>query len=281
MITPDRGDEPPQAGRMESGAAGRRAGTTNSVSRAIALLNSFSLLGPELNLTQLAERTGLSKSTALRLLNTMRDADLIRRTGTTYILGERLIELGVAAGSTVSATRRDQLRDVAMPFLQDLYAQSGQTVHLAVLDGPDVVYLEKLFGHSRVRSPSRVGARCNAACTAVGKAILASSDETVVENVIRNLRPLTRHSLATPSAVVRNLSRVRREGSALDNQEAHLGLTCCAVPVLTRRQGCVAPVSVAGAVGVIAPGPLVHAIRRATASIGRALDAAQPACATW
>lgn len=255
------------------------AGTTNSVSRAIALLNSFSSLDRELNLTQLAERAGLSKSTALRLLNTMRDAGLIRRAGMTYILGERLIELGAAAGDVVTSTRRDQLRDVAMPFLQDLFAGSGQTVHLAVLDGPDVVYLEKLFGHRRVDSPSRVGARCSAACTAVGKAILAHSDEPVIEYIIRNLRPLTQYSLATPSAVMLNLSRVRREGFALDNQEAYLGLTCCAVPVLTKREGCVAAVSVAGSAGSageIAPGQLVHAIRRAAANIGRALDAARP-----
>ncbi|MGW6659570.1 IclR family transcriptional regulator [Rhodococcus sp. NPDC055024] len=146
------------------------AGLYTSVNRALALLNSF---GPEtrgLNLTQLAERTGLSKWTALRILNRLRRGGYVGRDGMVYVLGERLVTLASAVTSTSVSVRSDELREVAMPFLQDLYGQCGQmTVHLAVLDDLDVVYVEKLFGHRRVNSPSRLGGRIPAICTAVGK----------------------------------------------------------------------------------------------------------------
>lgn len=252
-----------------------RTGTTNSVNRAIALLNSFGPRDRELTLTQLAVRTGLSKSTALRMLNTLRGAGLVARTGTTYVLGDRLIQLAVIAGGTDEPDRDEQLRDVAMPFLQDLFAVSGNTVHLAVLDGLDVLYLEKLFGHRRITTPTRVGGRRPAICTALGKAMLGYSNGAVIENVIRNLRPITAYSLASPPAVIHGLRRARGEGFALDEQESQIGLTCAAAPIVTRCGGCVAAVSVAGPVGVFDPLGAAHVVRRTAANISRAVDAAQ------
>ncbi|MBP2329223.1 DNA-binding IclR family transcriptional regulator [Kibdelosporangium banguiense] len=257
------------------GGSHRDAGTTNTVNRAIALLNSFEPEDPRLNLTQLAERTGLSKSTALRMLNTLRGAGLVARSGNTYTLGERLVMLAAIASGAGESGPTEQLRETAMPFLQDLFATTGQTVHLAVLEGTDVLYLEKLFGHRRTKTPSRVGARCPAISTAVGKAILAHSSGVVLDNVTRNLRPITAYTLASPPAVIHALRRVQNEGFALDNQEAAIGLTCGAAPILTRRDGCVAAVSVAGSLTDFDPRRAAPAIRRTAVNIGLALDAAQ------
>ncbi|MER5686360.1 IclR family transcriptional regulator [Streptomyces sp. NPDC002205] len=250
-----------------------RSGTTNSVRRAIALLNTFGPHDQQLTLTQLAERTGLSKSTALRLLNTLRDGGLVTRTGTTYVLGERLRELAATAVEPHGPTVSDQLREVAMPFLMDLYTLSGQTVHLAMLSGLDVVYLEKLTGHSRVRSPSQVGARCPAVCTAVGKAMLAHANHTTVQSVLRNIPRLTPYSLTTAPDILGSIARARSDGFARDHQEALLGLTCVAAPVMTDGERCVAAISVAGAVDGFDPDRLVTAVRKTAANIGRAFGA--------
>ncbi|MGW6659649.1 IclR family transcriptional regulator [Rhodococcus sp. NPDC055024] len=250
------------------------AGQTNSVNRAMALLHSFRPDARELTLTQLAERTGLSKATALRLLKTMRSGGLIGREGRVYRLGDGLVSLGLIAARSRIASPCDDLREAAMPFLQDLYLRHPEmTVHLAAMDGTDVVYVEKLYGHSRVNSPARIGARIPATNTAVGKAMLSQGEFGVVEDAIRNLRPMTQYSLCTAGDVIDSLRRIREDGGlAFDFQEAQEGLVCAAVPVL-HRGVCVAAVSVAGSASGFDPLRIHIRVRRAAVNIGRSLDA--------
>ena len=104
-------------------------------------------------------------------LSCLEEAGYVDRRGTEYCLGRRLFELG----NQIAYCRPMGLRDVALPYLSELYERTHHIVHLAVLEGVDVLYLEKLFGHDPTRAPSHVGRRVPAACCGLGKAMLAFS----------------------------------------------------------------------------------------------------------
>jgi IclR family acetate operon transcriptional repressor len=108
---------------------------------------------PGLGISELARRTGLAKTTVHRLTQELLDHGLLERHGENLRLGLRLFELGELA------TRQRNLRDVAMPHMADLRGATGQTVHLAVLQGTDVVYIQILRSRTAPRLPSRVGGR--------------------------------------------------------------------------------------------------------------------------
>src|SRR5689334_18572219 len=133
------------------------------IDRVSLVLDAFD--GPgRLTLAQIVRRTGLPRSSAHRMLERLVQLRWLRRSGRDYELGMRLVELGSLA------VHQDRLVRAAGPLLGELHRATGLVVHLAVLEGPDVVYLDKI-GDQRI--PTRVGARQPAHCTAVGKAILA------------------------------------------------------------------------------------------------------------
>src|ERR1700739_3098795 len=139
------------------------------IDRISLVLDAFD--GPgRLSLAQVVRRTGLPRSSAHRMLERLVQLRWLRRNGRDYELGMRLVELGSLA------VHQDRLVSAAGPLLGELHRATGLVVHLAVLDGPDVVYLEKIGEPMTAAIPTRVGARQPAHCTAVGKAILAHRD---------------------------------------------------------------------------------------------------------
>jgi IclR family transcriptional regulator, KDG regulon repressor len=234
-----------------------------SIGKALALLDAFTDDVPSMGASELARRAGVPKSTAHRLLCFLEGSGYVERAGTSFRLGRRLFELG----NHIAYCRPRGLRDVALPYLTDLYERSHQVVHLAVLDGTDVLYLEKLFGHRHVRMPSHVGGRVPATCCGLGKALLAFGDTAAVDAAIAaGLRPRTPYTLASETLFRAELAHIRREGVAYDREEVALGLTCVAAPV--RKQGAaVAAVSLAGRSGAFDPTKLATAVRRAAAAI--------------
>ncbi len=213
------------------------------IDKAFSLLVAFGDEGSTgLGVSELARRSGLSKSTAFRVLNMLLRNDVVERAGSNYRLGSRLHELG---GGVYSA-EHNQIRDALTPFLTDLFEMTRQTVHVAALHGTDVVYLSKLFGHQRVPSPSRVGGRVPASCTAVGKVLLAFTPGAMDEALAEPLRSLTGRSITDHQQLSAQLLRVRRDGIAFDYQEAAIGLSCVAVPVLGVTDRPVAAMSVSG-----------------------------------
>jgi len=106
-------------------------------------------------------------------------------------------------------------------------------VHLAVLRGTEVLYLEKVFGHSTIPSGTTIGSRKPAYCTALGKAILAFSDADTVRAVLSvKMQRFTPYTLTRPDQLLARLQRVRAEGVAVDCEEWQLGVTCLAAPLL-------------------------------------------------
>ncbi|OPX06674.1 hypothetical protein B1964_28465 [Gordonia sp. i37] len=213
----------------------------NSVQKALALLNALASVGSKAGLTDLARRVGIPKSTAYRLLSVLTDAGIVERRGTDYLLGLRLFELGAATSRPASLN----LRERALPFLEDLYEQTHQTVNLGILEGDEVLYIEKIFGHRSPTTPSHVGGRLPASCVALGKAMLAFSGPGIVRRLASQpLAAMTSRSTIQPGLLLNELKAARASGVAFDREGAELGLTCVAAPIFDVDKHVVAAVSV-------------------------------------
>jgi DNA-binding IclR family transcriptional regulator len=161
---------------------------------------------------------------------------------------------------------------VAIPFLQDLYERTHETVHLGVREGAEVVYVAKVGGHRQVPSPSRVGGRMPMHCTAIGKVLLAHADAGLGREVLgAELQRRTAHTVVAPGLLRRGLPRIVQEGVAFEREESALGLTCVAAPVFGADDKVVAAVSLAGPTARFRPEAHVAAIRAAATAFGVAL----------
>jgi IclR family transcriptional regulator, KDG regulon repressor len=239
-----------------------------AVDKAISLLISFGdQTASGLGVSELARRADLSKSTAFRVLGMLVRNGVVERVGSSYRLGARLHDLGTA----VYSTEHEKIHEVLTPYLADLYEMTHQTVHLAALHGVEVVYLAKLFGHRRVPSPSRVGGRVPAHCTALGKVLMAYSPDAFDEMLASPLDKLTSRSLTDVDALSAQLMRIRREGIAFDDQEAADGLSCVAVPLLGAGGRPVAAMSLSGPSAEYDPRTQVSTIRRVAHAASQAL----------
>jgi DNA-binding IclR family transcriptional regulator len=205
------------------------------IDRISLVLDAFD--GPgRLTLAQLVRRTGLPRSSAHRMLERLVQLRWLRRSGRDYELGMRLVELGSLA------VNQDRLVRAARPLLGELHRATGLVVHLAVLDGSDVVYLEKVGDRMAAAIPTRVGGRQPAHCTAVGKAILAYCDEDAAVDLQARK---TRYSIFSGSQLAVELAKVRAHGVAFEREESLLGFGCVAAPIGSPGEA-VAAVSVCG-----------------------------------
>jgi DNA-binding IclR family transcriptional regulator len=190
------------------------------IDRISLVLDAFD--GPgRLSLAQVVRRTGLPRSSAHRML----ELRWLRRHGRDYELGMRLVELGSLA------VHQDRLHSAAQPFLHELHRATGLVVHLAVLDGSDVVYLEKIAGGLGAAIPTRVGGRQPAHCTAVGKALLAFSDPDKLDFDVDLLTRKTRYSISTRRQLTEELAAIRARGVAYERAESVAGFGCVAAPI--------------------------------------------------
>jgi DNA-binding IclR family transcriptional regulator len=233
----------------------------------LALLTVFASGTPTLGVSELARQVNLPKSTAFRVLSTLERSGFVERRGSGYCIGARLFELGNLAWPC----RPRSLRDVALPYMVELLEATHQTVHLAVLDGSDVLYIEKLFEHGNVTSPSHVGGRVPARYSAIGKAILAFAGEEAIDTVLSEpLERRTPYTTVVPRLFRDELEEVRSAGVAFDHEEIRLGLSCVGAPVL-RHGETVAGLSVAGPSGRFDPERVADRVKRAAEAITRQL----------
>ncbi|AQT81071.1 IclR family transcriptional regulator [Mycolicibacterium litorale] len=236
------------------------------IDRVSLVLDAFD--GPgRLTLAQIVRRTGLPRSSAHRMLERLVQLRWLRRSGRDYELGMRLVELGSLA------VHQDRVHRAAMPLLHELHRATGLVVHLAVRDGADVVYLEKIGDRMTAAIPTRVGGRHPAHCTAVGKAILAASGDNVIESLPTDLLPRkTKYSISTPSQLRTELSKVAAHGVAFDREESLAGFGCVAASIGGPGEA-VAAVSVCGPMNrMMFDQRLVAPVRMAALGIWRQID---------
>jgi DNA-binding IclR family transcriptional regulator len=230
--------------------------------RVFALLDCFSAEDTELTLAELAARTGIPKPTVHRLAKILVEQQLLKRTATGFALGLRLFELGELVA------HRSDLRDASLPFLEELFEQTHETIHLGVLEGTEVLYFVKIVGYHAFPLPTRTGGRWPAHASALGKALMAfdASDPLRLLSA-SGMHPLTPYTITDPSRLLRELATVRRAGIAIESQEAVLGNACVAAPIFDSDRHPVAAVSVSGPPMRLRPAQRAPLLRRTAAKI--------------
>ena len=241
------------------------AGTTNGASirpvspryriqaieRAVSILNAFSMDDPELGVTELADRLGLHKSTVHRFMVNLDAAGLVERNARTgrYRLGLHVFELGALVMQQMN------LWDEALPFLEGLVHDTGETGHLAVLDGGEAIYIERVEARRALRVPSAIGRGYPAHATNLGKVLLADLSRERVEAIIaeRGLAAYTPQTITDPAELEADLELIRRRGYAVDNEEYDDGLRCIGAPVRDHSGHVVAALGIGGPVTRITP----------------------------
>jgi DNA-binding IclR family transcriptional regulator len=217
----------------------------SSVRAAARLLCTFSATDRELGVSELARRLGLSKSTVHRLLTTLASEHLIElnpRTGR-YRLGIKVYELGTVVSSHF------ELHEAVAMYIDDLRAQTGETVHVGVLDGIEVVYIERRESLRTLRHMvDFVGHRNFAHCTACGKILLAALPEVDLNRLLEDvrLRGRTAHSITDPDRLRAELAIVRERGFAENISESTTSMASVAAPIYDHSSRVIAAISVAG-----------------------------------
>lgn len=214
----------------------------NSIVKAMAILEAFDRERPQLSLAELSSRVAMPKSSVHRLATTLEQVGLLCRDSHSgkYRLGLKLIQLASIAFDSM------ELRQIARPVIEQLAAELRETVHLAVLDDGEVVYIDKIESPAKVQMVSRVGGRAPAYCTGVGKALLAFQPEEEIRRLAREkgLVPYTPATITNVEELLAHLATVRQRGYAIDQGEHESMIRCVAAPVRDHSNAVVASVSV-------------------------------------
>ncbi len=246
--------------------AGAPAGTGSVTTRALQLLEAFSADRRELTLTELARRAGLPLSTAHRLASDLtRWGALERDDEGRYRIGLRLWEVAALAPRGLA------LRELAMPFLEDLSQVTQENVQLAVREGLEVVFVERIAGRRAVPVLTRVGGRFAMHPTGVGLVLLAYAPADVQEQVLSApLARFTPHTVATPQELRRVLAEVRRLGYVVSDRQVTMDAVSIAAPVVGAQGDVVAALSIVIRTDGVPPATLVPAVQAAARGISRA-----------
>ena len=214
-----------------------------TVRNAVRILD---LLGREqgLGVTRISRLLGLPKSSAHDLLSTLHAEGLVDKDAdrNLYRLGLKLFELGSMARANL------ELRRIAAPYLKTLNQSLDETVHLTILDGYEVLYIECFESTKQLRTYSVIGVRAPLHCTAVGKAILAFLGRDKMGEIIKamGLPRFTENTITAPEALEAEMARIRQVGFAVDDAEHELGVRCVGAPIRDHEGIVVASMSVSG-----------------------------------
>jgi DNA-binding IclR family transcriptional regulator len=234
--------------------------------RVDSILDAFDQDHTSLTLLGLVARTGLPKTTVHRTVHKMVTLGWVEYRRGRYTIGARLFERATLAADQL------MLRAAALPFLQELCAATRETVNLAVLDGCEVIYLEKLVGRRPITTMSRIGGHMPALCTALGKSLAAFSPVAVAEQIIDNGSDArTPNTITTPREMRQELARVRGEGISYDREESGIGVRCIAAPVLGANSSCVAAISITAPAGRLLFAQHAPAVRHAAQQASQAM----------
>jgi IclR family KDG regulon transcriptional repressor len=220
-----------------------KPGRLSSVTTALRLLKAFSEKDDEIGISTLSKRLGIAKSTVHRLAVTLVSEGMLEQDTESgkYRLGIALFGLGALV------RRRMNVSTQARPYLFALRERTNETVHLAILDGSEIMYVYNLESSQAIRMRSDLGVRKPAYCTAEGQAILAFQPAETVERIIREgLLPRTPQTITDPTRLMRALDTIRQRGCAIEDQESEIGMRCIAAPIRNDAGEVVAAVAVAG-----------------------------------
>lgn len=218
-----------------------------SIERAAEILNCFTLHEPEKTLKQLADESGLHKSTVFRIMETLENIAWIRKDPKTgaYRIGFGIFELGTRAVSGID------FYNASLPHLERLVKITEQSAHLVINDHGEALYLNKVEAPgSLITQPSQIGLRFPMHCTAVGKVLLSNIGEVGLDQIIaeKGMKKLTHNTISNKGELLVEINKIRDQGYAIDNEEIQPGLRCVAAPIKDYTNKVVAAISVSGLV---------------------------------
>ncbi|MBR0943104.1 MULTISPECIES: IclR family transcriptional regulator [Bradyrhizobium] len=221
-----------------------RDGGVQSVDRALSILETLAEDDEGYRLSDLAVRTGLSASTVHRLLATLESRRFVQfdRAASKWHVGVRSFTVGA------SFARRRNFSTQAIPYLRKLRDLTRETANLAVVDDEFIIVLTRMESREIMRSLTQVGGRVAMVTSGVGKAVLATYSDEDVSAVIRHhgMPRLTEKSIVRPGDLFKELEKIRKQGFALDDEEACMGLRCIAAVVYNDCAEPLAAISVSG-----------------------------------
>jgi IclR family pca regulon transcriptional regulator len=200
-----------------------------SLEKCFAILDCFLVDRRLLTLEEITRLSGYKKTTCFRLLKTLRTLGVVELVPDTkkYRFGPRLAVLGL------SALKNMNLREAALPILQQLRDETGETINLTILSGSEILYVERIMSDYLVNVNVNVGDRLPVYCASMGKVILAFLPEDEVEEILSSIAfvPKTETTLITKTALLEELEQIRTDGFAINDEELEKGLRAVAAPI--------------------------------------------------
>jgi IclR family transcriptional regulator, pca regulon regulatory protein len=250
-----------------------------SLERGLAIISTFGADAPQQTVSELAAKTGLTRATARRFLITLVELGYVGTDGRTFWLTPRVLGLGYSFLSGLG------FPDVALPHLESLVAEVDEASEASILDGEDIVYVNRVPGTKLMTIGISVGSRMPAHATSMGKVLLAALPEEELERYLRTatLKRFLPRTVTDPDVLREQLQQVRREGFAIVDQELEAGLLAVAVPVHDRSGQVIAAINLSTHVArqtVESMRELVSPLQRTAHAIERDLAGVAPRLAT-
>jgi len=233
-------------------------GNVRVIDRVFDIIEQLAQSASPLGLTEITQKTGMSKSTVHRLLSSMISRHYVEKNpDNTYRIGHKMIE-------TVSYHINGlELLTESKPYLYTIRQELNLTSHLGVLDGGEVIYVEKMDTYPNTRLYTQVGYRSPAYCSSIGKCLLSCLSRDELDEVLytHSLKRHTENTICNENELRKHLSLVRSQGWAMDNEEYLMGHRCIGAPVFDYRGDCVAAISASGSTTYLHEGIFEDVIR--------------------
>jgi len=222
-----------------------------AVERALAMLEAVSQEAEGLSNAEISRKLEIPKSSASYILRTLETQGYLNRNPETgkYRVGLKVLSLSRGALTGID------VREVALPIMRHLMEKTNLTCHLAILDGPDAVYIEKVEPQGFIKMDTWVGRRMRVHATSVGKALVAHIPEERLEKIIteRGMEKRTPKTITTLPRLLKDLEKVREHGYAVDDEENNMGARCVGAPIFNQNGTIEAAIGLSGTINQVNP----------------------------
>ncbi len=217
--------------------------TVQSIDRAFEILEALGNNPEGMLVKELSAQLGLNKSTVSRILSTLAEHGYVEKNKNNYYrIGMKMVDLCSLYLNSL------QLKTEALPFLEELRAQTGMIIHLGTMNENEVVYLEKISSFQNIRMYSQIGKRAYMHSTSLGKAMLSCLKEKDIEIIInqKGMPAITEKTCTDYEKFLQDLALCKQRGYAIDDEENEMGVRCVAAPIFDYRGNVIAAVSATG-----------------------------------
>ena len=220
-----------------------------AVERALAILEAVAPESDGLTNAAISRKLQIPKSSASYILRTLEKQGYLTRNPETgkYRVGLKVLSLSRGALTGID------VREVALPIMRHLMEKTNLTCHLAILDGPDAVYIEKVEPHGFIKMDTWVGRRMRVHATSVGKTLVAHVPEERLEKILaeRGMEKRTTKTITTLPRLLKDLEKVRQQGYAVDDEENNLGARCLGAPIFNQDGAIEASIGLSGTINQV------------------------------